>query len=294
MPSALLTVQHERTLVNRLRSPFESQLSGCLIGARFRVENKIGSGSTSVVYRGSDIVEGGDVALKIVPTTTAINRARLLREIAALQEAPHTAAPNLLGAFNAEGRCTIATELLEGVPISPGTGWRDVHRTARLIRRVAEAIDELHRCSVIHRDLKPEHILVAEPNGMRLLDFGSAWTPQWGRLGAAVPALEALGTVGYASPEQGHGHPASAAADVYSIAVIAAELATGRSPRPSPGESAHHARVAWRGAVEMDLRRLGWPPAVLSKLWSALATDPLERPQTAASLASAFSAIGRR
>jgi serine/threonine-protein kinase len=219
----------------------EEPTAGRMLGP-YRIEREIGRGGMSVVY--SAVRADGEfqkrVAIKLIKrgmdTRAVIERLRRERRILAALEHP-SIARLLDGGTTADGLPWIAMEYVEGLPIHR---YCDEHNLSiedrcRLFDKVCDAMAYAHRNLVVHRDLKPGNILVANDGSPKLLDFGIAkvlaeadgeFSDDPLTQGHARPL-----TPGYASPEQLRGGPVGTATDIYSLGVVLYELLTGVRPR---------------------------------------------------------------
>ena len=212
-----------------------------LIGTRlgpYKVEAIAGHGGMGAVYRASrdDAEFHQQVAIKLVrvaaASPAALRRFRLERQILARLSHPNIA--RLLdGGSTPEGVPYLVMEFIEGEPI---TAWCDrqalgVEDRLRLFLQVCEGVEFAHRDLVVHRDLKPDNILVTRDGIPKLLDFGIAKMLDAENEAATLTAMPVM-TPEYASPEQVRGQPASRAADVYSLGLILYELLTGKKAQP--------------------------------------------------------------
>ena len=212
----------------------------------YRIEEELGRGGMGVVYRATREVGGTEqrVALKLIRTEVphrqdpaGLARFRQEREVLAGLEHPHVA--RLLDAGDTDdGAPYLAMEFVPGTRITTYCEARALPLPARLalLAQVARAADYAHRRLIVHRDIKPGNVLVAEDEHGRpvpkLLDFGIAKL-----LGPEAPGAEPLTrtdwrplTLGYAAPEQLAGDPITTAVDVYALGVLLYEMVTGRRP----------------------------------------------------------------
>jgi eukaryotic-like serine/threonine-protein kinase len=231
--------------------PFESTLaagiaaetgSDHLIGKRigpYRIAQELGHGGMGTVYRAvrADEEFQNEVAIKVVSrglaTRFLLDQFRTERQILATLEHPNIA--RLLdGGRTEEGNPYLVMEFIDGEPLQAYCDARklSVSGRLRLFRSICEAVSYAHRHLVIHRDLKPDNILVTSEGVPKLLDFGIAKI-----LERATPdsddttlTIIRMGTPAYASPEQILGAPVGIATDIYSLGVILYELLTGRRP----------------------------------------------------------------
>ena len=265
---------------------------GSVVGRRYMLFERVGSGGTATVYRAHDRVDGCVVAVKLLHQSFAGDGAvaeRFQREGRTAERFRHR---NIVRTFDhgvSDGMPYIAMEHIEGRPLNALIAQEAPLESARAIEitlQILEATRFIHDHGVIHRDLKPGNVLV-DPNGLvKLTDFGIA------RLGASdmTPAGSLLGTISYVSPERLMGERASRASDLYSIGIILYELLTGRLP--------FGAELVSTVALK-HLNERPTPPARLNRTitggLNGIVLRALEKsPQARFSDAEAFSAALRR
>jgi serine/threonine-protein kinase len=209
---------------------------GCRIGA-YQIEQLVGCGGMGVVYRAtrSDEAFEKQVAIKIVPrgndTAEILRRFRSERQVLASLDHPNITAL-LDGGTTPEGLPYFVMEYVAGEPIDAYCGRRalPLDDRLRLFLRVCAALQYAHQHLVVHRDLKPDNILVRDDGEPKLLDFGIAKLLEPSGLAThTTVALRAL-TPRYASPEQIRGEPISTSTDIYSLGVLLYQLLTDRLP----------------------------------------------------------------
>jgi eukaryotic-like serine/threonine-protein kinase len=211
----------------------------------WRIVRQLGQGGMGLVYL-AERVDGAftqQVALKLIrrglDSDRILQRFEGERQILARLEHPNIA--RLVdGGLTSDGTPWFAMELVEGDPIDRYCAARElgVEARLRLFAEVCRAVAFAHSRLVVHRDLKPDNILVTQRGEVRLLDFGIA------KVIGDAPAGETLTrtgmrvmTPGYASPEQVRGEPVGTATDVYSLGVILYELLTGERPHDLSGRT---------------------------------------------------------
>ncbi len=203
------------------------------INRRYRVDRLIGEGGMAEVYLGHDLLLNRPVAIKMLRAQYARDpnfRARFEREAQAAASFTH---PNIVDIYDVgeEGATPyIVMEFAAGEnlqQIIEAEGPFDPDDVAALIEQVASALDYAHERGFVHRDVKPQNILVDEDGLAKVVDFGIA-------KGLADTDLTVagtgLGTVHYVSPEQASGLMATPSSDIYSLAVVAYEMVAGQLP----------------------------------------------------------------
>lgn len=203
-----------------------------------RLEEPLDGGRQALTWRARELETGALRVLKILPLAPQVGeraRRRLAREAGILSSIDHPSLPRAIGFFEDESRAIL---LLEWVP---GRSLRDVllrssgalsgFELGRAIEQLASALGACHAAGVVHRDVKPANIIVADETLARfvLADFGVARLLDVESSGATTVG-RVLGTPRYSAPEQLRGEPATAASDLFGLGVVAYEMATGRRP----------------------------------------------------------------
>jgi len=246
-----------------------------------------------VVYRVRDEETGLEVALKTLPTLTASQVYDLKREFRSLAGIGH---PNLVALYELfvdERRCFFTMEYVDGVPFTErvaalrsGEGWRaapnGIDAALDAARQLASGIIALHAAGKVHRDIKPNNVLVAPDDRVILLDFGLSFALDDFRATSESPEL--VGTPAYMAPEQMWGQEPAPAADWYAFGVVLYEAFAGRLPFEGG------ARGAWLDKQGASPPRLGAvatgiPDSVDRLVAALLAADPRDRPGSSEILA---------
>jgi len=254
----------------------------------FRILELIAAGGTGVVYRAEQAVPRRDVALKVLrlDSLAAGQVARFRREAEILGSLQHPGIAQVHGAGVLEGGSValpwIAMELVQGVPIDRYVGERALEPRAvlGLFLEVCEAVEHAHLRGVVHRDLKPAHVLVDAAGRARVVDFGIA---RGGPVDESAPPTRTgalLGTLAYMAPEQARGErEVDARADVYALGVVLFELLTRRLPIAVEGRELF---AVLREVCEAEPERLSrarpdLPRDLDAVLAMALEKDPARR-----------------
>jgi len=227
--------------------------------SRYRILKKLGAGGMGEVYLAEDMKLGRKVAIKILSDEYTTNRDRLSRFEQEACSASALNHPNILTIYevgNDDGRHFIATEYIDGVTLRQKLAEARLEpgEILDIAVQVAAALEEAHGAGIVHRDIKPDNIMVRRNGYVKVLDFGLAKltedstdrTPSDGEAATRVlvhtDAGVVMGTSHYMSPEQARGKPVDARADIWSLGVVIYQMITERLP--FEGETATDVLVA--------------------------------------------------
>ncbi|MBI4956675.1 MAG: serine/threonine protein kinase, partial [Myxococcales bacterium] len=260
----------------------------------YEIERLLGSGAMGRVYAARDTRLGRDVALKVLPAELAAHpdrRRRFEREAHAVAKLAHPNVVTLHAFEEADGRSFLVMERVSGARLGTRVvpGGLPFDELLAIARPLADAVAAAHAEGVLHRDLKPDNVMLTASGTLKVLDFGLAKLFVAGLGG--VGALETeegrpLGTPAYMSPEQAEGLPVDARSDLFALGVVLFELAAGR--RPFEGESAMRVVSAVLSTPAPDLAELrpDLPPRFARIVARCLVKDRARRYQSARDLAT--------
>ncbi len=209
-----------------------------IIAGRYRIAARIGSGGMGEVFRARDQVLGRTVAIKVLPEELAARPGFVERFRAEAKAAARLSHPNAVQVHDwgaDEGSYFMVMEYVRGRTLREvlaARGRVEPAQAAAIIGQLLAALDAAHGSGLVHRDVKPENVLVTVGGEVKVTDFGIARIAE----GAATSG-DMLGTVSYAAPEQIRGEAVDARADLYAAGCVLYELVTG-SP-PFEGDVAH-------------------------------------------------------
>jgi serine/threonine-protein kinase len=271
---------------------------GEIVDDRYRIVAHVATGGMATVYRAEHVHTGAAVAIKVLHPEFGGNEeivARFRREVLASRSIQH---PSVVAALDLgrlpDGALYMVLEFIQGEDLlmllarDQPLGQR---RAVKIGLQVAQALVAAHTAGVIHRDLKPDNIMLVErggdPDFVKVVDFGIAKvTKQQGRPLTALGSV--FGTPDYMAPEQARGTDVDHRTDLYALGIVLYEMLAGRTPfaHPSPGQ--------------VLLGQISRPPPPLdpsidselaSLVMQLLAKNPAERVQTAAELAERLQSI---
>ncbi len=267
---------------------------GSVLGGRYRLVELLGQGGMATIFRAQDARLGRDVAVKVLRPEYGRDPDFLARfhqeaqSVASLNDprivSVHDFGQDPAGPF-------IVMEYVEGEDLATllrRNGALAARQAARIAADVARALHVAHARGIVHRDIKPGNILIANDGRVKVTDFGIARALSEAQL--TLPGTT-LGSVHYFSPEQVRGEQATAASDIYALGIVLYEALTGR--RPWEGDSAASVAVARLSGPEPGPSDLvaSVPRALDEIVRRALARDPARRFGGAGAMADALEAF---
>jgi serine/threonine-protein kinase len=210
-----------------------STLRGTTLNGRYRLEDRIGSGGMSTVYCATDQTLQRKVAIKLMNREIATDSdqlERFRREARAVAQLSH---PHIVGVIDYgedDGRPYIVFEYVEGETLKERirrSGRLPITEAVAYAIEIARALGTAHARHIVHRDVKPQNVLIDEEGSAKVTDFGIARTLDEEGLTADG---RVLGTTDYVSPEQALGHQVTGQSDLYSLGIVLYEMLTGEVP----------------------------------------------------------------
>src|SRR5258707_10684872 len=207
-----------------------------VLGDRYQLQDQIGRGGMATIYRGRDLHMDSVVAIKVlreVYSTDPKFVTRFQREAKAASALQH---PNIVQVYDYGQTGVIyfiVMELVEGTVLRRylrSRGVLDIERAVIIAHDVALGLGAAHRRGIVHRDVKPQNILVARDGSIKLTAFGIASVYKDINAERLTTTGMTLGTVQYYAPKQAQGEIVSPAADVYALGIVMYEMLTGRPP----------------------------------------------------------------
>ncbi len=279
----------------------KEELEGRVIGGRYKILSRIGSGGMADVFRGVDLVDGATRAIKLLRADTSKTLgllARFHREIRAARLVDHENVVRIHDfGVSEEGKPFIVLEYLEGVGLSDEIAKGEIPLDGALwvASEVGRALAAAHAIGVIHRDVKPENVMLLgdlRADGeiaVKIFDFGLVQIVGEERL---TDVGQVFGTPEYISPEQAVGESASPASDQYALGVLLYEMLVGRPP--FTGSPAQVLMAQFSGAVTppsaaAPARR--FPPEVDAVAIRMLSKRPEQRYPSVPAAIEAFARI---
>jgi len=255
----------------------------------YRIVEPLGSGGTSVVYRAEHVRLGRPAALKLL--TPGFGEAdfsgRFLRESQLAASLDHPSIVPVYDAGEEDGLLYIAMACVEGDDLKKllaEEGRLEVRRALRILGQIGSALDAAHARGLVHRDVKPANILVAEGDRAYLSDFGvvkelaGTGTTRTGSF---------VGTIEYCAPEQIEGQDVDGRADVYALACVLYECLTGATPFHRPSEVAVLNAHLHTPPPKLSRSAPNLPTALEPVISKALSKSPLDRYATCGELIAA-------
>jgi serine/threonine-protein kinase len=263
---------------------------GEIFGGRYRVVEELGRGGMAVVMRARDLELDEDVALKILQprafSDATEGATSLRREVRLARRITHPNVVRVHDLVEAGGLWCLSMEYVPGttlLALMRARGALALAPAIQISKQLCRGLGAVHDAGIVHRDIKPQNIMVL-PNGVvKVMDFGISSGH------VAMPeegALDTIGTPSYMSPEQCLGRSPDRRSDVYSLGVLLWEMFVGEAPFIAPNLADLMQMHVSMTPSPLPQRRPDIPPPLASTIMSCLAKDPDQRPQSAATISA--------
>ena len=204
---------------------------GMFIGDRYEIMDQVGSGGMSDVYKAKDHKLNRNVAVKVLKQEFSEDRNFVSKFRIEAQSAAGLSHPNIVSIYDVgddNNLYYIVMELIEGITLKKyiqKKGKLSVKETTSIAIQVAQGIECAHNNHIIHRDIKPQNIIISKEGKVKVTDFGIARA-----VSANTINSNAMGSVHYISPEQARGGYLDEKSDIYSLGITMFEMLTGEMP----------------------------------------------------------------
>lgn len=209
------------------------QYIGCVLNNRYRVENLIGIGGMAYVFKAIDEQNGKTVALKILNDECGHDEKAVARFVNESRTVSMLSHPNIVRITDVAFDCDvqyIVMEYVDGITLKEYIDYKkklEWREAVYYVSQILQALEHAHSTGIIHRDVKPQNIMITRDGSIKVMDFGIAKVVNSQTI---TMTDKAVGTVNYISPEQASGKTVGFSSDIYSVGVMLYEMTTGVLP----------------------------------------------------------------
>jgi Tol biopolymer transport system component/predicted Ser/Thr protein kinase len=261
--------------------------------SHYRILEKLGEGGMGVVYKAQDTRLDRTVALKFLPAHVSLTdetKARFLQEAKAAAALNHPHICTIHGVEEDDGSMFIVMEFIDGGTLRKRIPYSRVDDAVSIAIQVGEALQEAHARGIVHRDIKPDNIMLTSRGGAKVMDFGLA------ELKGSLKLSETsstVGTIAYMAPEQIQGGEIDARGDIFSFGVLLFELLTGKTPFRGDHEAAMMYSILNEDPLPVQKYRDDIGSDLVHIVSRALEKDPEKRYQTIREMTVDLGKVGR-
>ena len=266
-----------------------------IIANRFQMQSRIGAGGMGEVYRGLDTQTDQPVAIKVLRTdVVARNPAmieRFRREGDILRQLNHPNIVRVLDVVAEADRHYLVMELVDGGTLGDMLDTQPqlpVERVLNIALEITDALARAHHMNIIHRDIKPDNVLLAPDGTLRLTDFGVAYVLDAPNI---TSQGEIVGTYAYLSPERWQGQPPDPSTDMWSLGIMLYEMLAGQRPFTQDTMYALLQAIVSHPVTTLDTFRDDVSPALADLIYTMLEKDPARRANSMRGVGAALEAI---